>query len=239
MQIAVLSDIHGNLEALEAVWADMAIFPVTRIVSLGDMVGYGPNPEEVLQAMRERDVLCCMGNHELGIVSKSERTWFNATARKGLILTEALLSPQSLDYIAKLPRSVVVEGARFVHGFPPDSVTTYLFQVDDQGLVRWFGQGERLTFVGHTHELGLAHWDGAELCRRTMGRTVLQLPQGWSILNAGSVGQPRDGDNHAKYVLWDTLENTIEVRFVSYDIAGTADKILRRGFPPFYAARLW
>jgi len=239
MLVAIMSDIHGNLEALEAVLSDMALWPVEEVVSIGDMIGYGPNPEEVLVALRRREVLCCMGNHELGIVSQAERSWFNATALKGLSLTAGLLSAESLAYIGSLPRFLCLAGARFVHGFPPESVTTYLYEAKETRLVSWFAQGETLTFVGHTHELALVSWNGTEVERRDLGRGCFMLEDGPCIVNAGSVGQPRDGNNNAKYLLWDTGPGTVEVRFVPYDIESTVAKIRARGFPDYYATRLW
>ena len=238
MLTAVLSDIHGNLEALEAVREDLQSFAVSRVVCLGDMIGYGPDPEEVLIQVRTHGALCCMGNHELGASSRAERHWFNATAQKGLDLTRNLLSPDSLAFIAALPRSLVVDGARFVHGFPPESVTSYLFEQTDAAILNWFAQGEGLTFVGHTHELiKVALVDGRPE-RRELGQETTTV-SGPTIINAGSVGQPRDGDNRAKYLLWDSQAGTVSVRFVRYDIARTVDKIRRRGFPEYYGTRLW
>jgi diadenosine tetraphosphatase ApaH/serine/threonine PP2A family protein phosphatase len=239
MLVAILSDTHGNLEALRAVWADMAGYPVDEIVSLGDMIGYGPDPDAVLDELRDRGARCCLGNHELGIVNVKERAWFNPSAKKGLDLTRSLLGAENLSFIATLPRFLCFAGARFVHGFPPDNVTTYLFLADEMRLGAWFAGGERLTFVGHTHELSLVHWDGAEIERRELGQGSLALGNGPCIVNAGSVGQPRDGNNTAKYLLWDTDLDTVEVRFVPYDIARTAARIIERGFPEYYATRLW
>lgn len=239
MRIAVVSDIHGNLEALLAVWSDIAQLEVTRVVSLGDMIGYGPNPEEVLVFLREHDVQCCLGNHELGIAFRNERRWFNLTARKGLNLTESLLSAESLSYIAGLPRFRIIEGARCVHGYPPESVTTYLFQVPDERLETWFHKGERLVFVGHTHELAWVRWNGAEVERRKLERGCTMTLDAPSLVNVGSVGQPRDGNNNAKYLIWDTETGTLDVRFVRYDIERTVAKIRERGFPEYYASRLW
>lgn len=239
MLVAILSDIHGNLEALTAVWADMAGFAVDEVVCLGDMVGYGPNPDEVLLSVRERGARCCLGNHELGIASPIERSWFNPTARKGLGLTARLISRENRAFIADLPRCLLLAGARFVHGFPPDSVTTYLYQAGEDRLATWFGRNEPLTFVGHTHELALVGWDGGETKRSELGQGRFALVGGPCIVNAGSVGQPRDGNNNAKYLLWDTDGATFEVRFVPYDIAATVEKIRARGFPEYYGTRLW
>ena len=239
MLVAILSDIHGNIEALDAVWQDMAPLHIGQVVCLGDVIGYGPNPEEAVISVRERGVLCCMGNHELGLVNATERAWFNSTARKGLGLTANLLSSESLLYLASLPRFVCLDGARFVHGFPPDSVTTYLFQVDEDELAAWFDRGEALTFVGHTHELGMVSRIGTEVARRDLVRERFELDGTPCIINAGSVGQPRDGNNNAKYLLWNTQTGLIEVRFVPYDIERTVAKIRERGFPEYYATRLW
>jgi predicted phosphodiesterase len=238
MLVAILSDIHGNIEALDAVWLDMAPLQVERVVCLGDVVGYGPDPEEAVISVRERGVLCCMGNHELGIVNASERAWFNSTAQKGLGLTASLLSSASLLYMASLPRFICLAGARFVHGFPPDDVTTYLFHVGDDELQAWFDRGEALTFVGHTHELGLVGWNGTEVSRRDLVRENFALDGSPCIVNAGSVGQPRDGNNSAKYLIWNTQTGLVEVRFVPYDIERTVAKIHARGFPEYYATRL-
>lgn len=239
MLVAILSDIHGNIEALDAVWLDMAPLRVEQVVCLGDVVGYGPNPEEAVISVREHGVLCCMGNHELGIVNATERAWFNATAQKGLGLTASLLSSESLRYLASLPRFACLAEARFVHGFPPDSVTKYLFQVEDEEVAAWFARGEALTFVGHTHELGLISWNGTEVVRRDLVRERIVLDENPCIVNAGSVGQPRDGNNNAKYLLWNTQTGQVEVRFVPYDIERTVSKIRERGFPEYYGTRLW
>jgi len=238
MLVAILSDIHGNMEALNAVWSELEDFSVSRIVCLGDMIGYGPDPEDVLRSVREHGAVCCLGNHELGIVSAEERSWFNSTARKGLGLTERLLSEDSKEYISGLPRCIDLEGARFVHGFPPDSVTTYLFQVEEARLAEWFGAGVELTFVGHTHELMLVQWRGTEAETRELVQETVAL-DGPCIINAGSVGQPRDGNNNAKYLLWDTERRSVDVRFVPYDIGRTVARIRERGFPEYYGSRLW
>lgn len=239
MRIAILSDIHGNMEALTACWQDLADIAVDTIVCLGDMIGYGPDPDDVICSVREHNALCCLGNHEWGVAFPEARHWFNHTALKGVQKTASLLSPESLAFIAALPRSLVLEGARFVHGFPPDSVTTYLFQVEEAQLAFWFAQGEALTFVGHTHELVLVQYSDTGIEQCELGQELVPVPTVPCLFNIGSVGQPRDGNNRAKYALWDTQANTVEIRFVAYDIACTVRKIEARGFPEYYGSRLW
>jgi len=240
MKIAVMSDIHGNLEALDAVIEDIYSRRVEKIICIGDLIDYGPNPEEVIQKIRQIDVCCTMGNHELGILSKLERKWFNPKVRKDLSLTEELLSPESLDFIAGLPKTHTLNNSLFVHGFPPASVKTYLFEKDIDEIARWFlTPGPSLTFVGHTHDLELVAWDGRKADRKPLRQDRVVLNKSKYIINVGSVGQPRDGDNRAKYVIWDPVEGSIEVRFIPYDIQTTVDKIMARGFPEYNASRLW
>lgn len=241
MRIAILSDIHGNYEALKCVLDHMAEQDVRQAFCLGDSIGYGPKPDEVCKALMERSIPSVMGNHEWALEKKSRRTWFNPHAKKALTLTEQLLSPESIAWVRSLPLYLIFHDARLVHGMPPDSVRTYLFEMDNDELADMFeDQHERLFFVGHTHELEIVAWDGRRIDRRRFPQGTVKLdPNMRYLLNIGSVGQPRDGDNRAKYVVWDLENDTIDLNFVSYDIAATADEILRLGFPEQYAQRLW
>lgn len=244
-RIAVLSDVHGNLEALREVLADLDAQGAAAVVNLGDMVGYGPEPEACVRLLRERGALSVLGNHELGLVEAAARGWFNPQARKALDRTRTLLSAESLDYFATLPRALEHRGALFVHGCPPALVSRYLYELDEAGLREAFGLYEHgLCFVGHTHELeriSLLPGQGrAKLARKVLGRGRLVLnPLARHIVNAGAVGQPRDGDNRAKYLLWEPETGVLDVRFVRYDIARTAAAIIEKGLPAVYADRLW
>ncbi|NLI80844.1 MAG: metallophosphoesterase family protein [Deltaproteobacteria bacterium] len=241
MRFAIVSDIHGNLEAFLEVMEDMKHLAVEEVVSLGDNIGYGPDPEEVLHRLVARGITSIMGNHELGIVDPTFLEWFNTSARRSLLITTDLLSPWSLEFIRTLKPAYELHGALCVHGFPPESVTTYLFQVNEGELLRHFRSSPfSITFVGHTHELGLIVFDGVRVQHRSLpvGLTTLEADRKY-IVNAGSVGQPRDGSNRAKYLVWDDRSMTLEVRAVAYDIATTARKILERGFPRINADRLW
>jgi len=241
MKVGVMSDIHGNLEAFKEVLADMDRANVQDIVCLGDNVGYGPEPEEVVRLIRRRDIPCVMGNHELALTQPRFLERMNPSARKSVVLTRDLLSPGSLEYFQSLQPSLTFHGALCVHGCPPDSVTTYLFAVSKTRLQSLFrAMKERICFAGHTHHLELISFDGQNVTQKPLNRGLVDLHEETRyIVNAGSVGQPRDGNNNAKYLIWDTDSGTIDVRFVPYDIAKTADKILKLGFPEFNATRLW
>jgi len=241
MKIAVISDIHANLEAFIQVLADIDRSNVDEIVSLGDNIGYGPEPDKVVQLIRERKIPSVMGNHEMVVTDRAHLEWFNPTARKSLQDTIALLSNESIDYICKMKNCIVSETYRFVHGFPPDSPTTYLFQVPEEKLRQTFKQmKEKICFIGHTHELEIIGFDGQTITRSPMHKGITFLyDEKQYIINIGSVGQPRDGNNNAKYVIWDTLNYHVEVRFVPYDIAAVVNKILEAGLPKTHADRLW
>ena len=241
MRTAVISDIHGNLEALEQVLEDVETARVDAVFSLGDNVGYGPDPERVVEILAEKRVPSILGNHELGLVDRSYEGWFNPIARRSLAVTRRLLSARSMDLIGALEPVVSLAGSVFVHGCPPDSVTAYLFEVPDDLLVTvLLGMEEEVCFVGHTHVSALVTCDGKNISRRPLFDAEYVLAAGLKyIVNVGSVGQPRDGDNRARYVIWDDRLRTLQVRYVAYDMARTAEKILQLGFPRINADRLW
>lgn len=240
MPIAVLSDIHANLAAFEAVLKDIDAHDAAEIISLGDNVGYGPQPDEVVQLCRARRVISVAGNHEVGVVLQHERSRFNSQSREALMRTVELLSPESIEWMSLLPHGLTRHGCRFVHGMPPSSVHKYLFSVNGGELKGAFQAFlGPLCFVGHTHELELVQLKDGTLTRRPLveGDNVLDMTTRY-IVNVGSVGQPRDGDNRAKYALWYPDEGRVVIRFIPYDIERTVALFPERGMPLRYADRL-
>lgn len=240
MKIAVISDVHANLEALREVLGDIDRLMISDIVCLGDNIGYGPHPAEVVRVVNQRGIPCVMGNHELAMGDKEYMQWLNPVARKSLAITRTLLPPVVLGYVTGLKKSMSAHGAHLVHGVPPDEVTTYLFDLEDSQLPGLFDSfKEQICFVGHTHELAVVEFDGETAKRDPLEQGLYRLVTGHRyIINVGSVGQPRDGNNCAKYVIWYKHKNYIDVRFVPYDARRTADHILKRGMPEQYAERL-
>jgi diadenosine tetraphosphatase ApaH/serine/threonine PP2A family protein phosphatase len=240
MKIAVISDIHGNMDAFEQVLADIDGQGVASIFSLGDNIGYGAESERVVQTLKTRGIPSVLGNHELAANTPGFLGWFNPTARKSLTMTFNMLSADSMAFISSLPDCRVVHDCRLVHGFPPDSPTLYLFQVppeDKQEAMR--DLPERICFVGHTHVLDLLSHDGSTLADVAIKKGANRLnPALHYLVNIGSVGQPRDGDLRAKYVLWDPAENTLDIRCVPYDAQAAAAKIIAAGMPREHARRL-
>jgi predicted phosphodiesterase len=240
MRLAVISDIHANLEAFNRVEEDMKHCRIDEIVCLGDNIGYGPEPEEVVQKVRELDIPCVMGNHERAACNTEYLGWFNPQARISSEMTHNWLSRDSLEYISELPLFLTRHNCRFVHGFPPDSVSTYLFAVDENELIdAFYVMEQRLCFVGHTHELIMVGCDGEFIDGGPIREGVYPLEtEKKYILNIGSIGQPRDGDNHAKYAIWDDRADTLEIRYVAYDIQSVVNKIIELGLPEVHAFRL-
>ncbi len=240
MKLAVLSDIHGNLEAFQAVLDEIQHLSIDRVISLGDNIGYGPDSEAVVSLIRARGIASVLGNHEMAVQKKETLAWFNPTAQKAWVIARTQLSDASLAWIGTLPRYLVTRGLRFVHGVPPDSMFLYLFQLPEKKLIQKLALSkESVCFVGHTHELGIISWDGTRLEKRTAAPGTYPLePDRQYIINAGSVGQPRDGTPGAKFVLFDTRTLELTVKSVSYPFEKTRKKIIAAGIPEMYADRL-
>lgn len=242
MRTAVITDIHGNYRALTAVLEDIDRLGISTIISLGDNVGYGPEPEEVVRLMVERGISSVQGNHEFALNDPSYYQKLNPPTRLSLDITRSLLSPKSLEWLMALPTLAIRGNCRFVHGCPPDSVTTYLLNPTGERLARIFtSYDEFRCFAGHTHLLDLFIRDpDGNLTSERLGIGVTALPvDSRSILIPGSVGQPRDNlSNKAKYCVWDPEASQVEIREVVYDVDTTCRLILEHGFPETNARRL-
>ncbi len=240
MKVAVLADIHGNLEAFEAVRDDLESQGASRVMCLGDSIGYGPDPEEVVLLLQKLGYVSVLGNHEFALKDVRGRRWLNFQAAENSIETEKLLSDKSKVYCCNLPIFIEFKNAHFVHGYPPDSVLRYLDRQSDEKIASLFELSSAcLFFLGHTHRLMLVSGHQGAISRRVLGQEKVDLQSDTKyIVNCGSLGQPRDGDSRAKYILWDLTNRQLEVRFVDYDKEKTMKKIRKRGFPEIYATRL-
>lgn len=237
MKIAVLSDIHGNYEALQAFFEDIESIKPDMVVSLGDNIGYGADSEAVIKDIRSKKILSVSGNHELAMTDPRVRSWFRGDAAKAVEHAFFNLSKQSISYIKTLPVNLSVSSGFFVHGFPPDSVRHYLDQVGDTQLIKALGHlKESVCFVGHTHKLNLIslYQGGVSYDVPACGITPLDKSRKY-IINVGSIGQPRDTKKKSVYILWDTDEFVIEVRSLKYDVNEAARKIREAGLPEKYA----
>jgi len=228
---AIVSDIHANLEALTAVLADIESQGAVEIYCLGDVVGYGPNPCECVDRVMQFDA-CVLGNHDQGALFDPEG--FSAGAERAIFWTRSQLeSPpddaaQNLrrwDFLCELPRTIREDGLLFVHGSPRSPLNEYVFPEDvhnPRKLEKLFNVVERVCFQGHTHVPGVLTEDGRFL-RPDQVDDVYPLGSQKTMVNVGSVGQPRDGDRRSCYVLWE--EGAVRFRRVEYPLEETARKI--------------
>jgi predicted phosphodiesterase len=233
----ILSDIHANLEALDAVLRD-ARGRYDRILCLGDLVDYGADPKAIVEWARANVPVIIRGNHDKACCSDDPLENYHPAARASAMWTRGVLSPDHISYIERLPRGPLrYEDFDLVHGSPADE-DEYMITPSDAENARE-AIGAPLTFFGHTHLQG-----GFLVTRRGVRRIapdgILELePDHYYLINPGSVGQPRDGDPRAAYALYSPAEHTVEYRRVDYDIEKAADKIQAAGLPQQLAARLF
>lgn len=242
MSLALISDIHGNLEAFHQVLQDISRQDdIQACYFLGDAISYGPEPDACVRLLKEQQIPCILGNHELALVQPEARAYFNQSTKKHFAQAMSLLSERSREFISTWPAIRQDKDMLLVHGCPPDSMTRYIFELQEPDLLQALrSMGSINTaFVGHTHDLRLIQSTEQDLFQEGIseGSYTLSCPK--ALINIGSVGQPRDGDNRAKYILWNPKKRQLQVRCVKYDIQKTVQGILKLGFPSFYANRLW
>jgi predicted phosphodiesterase len=247
LRILLLSDIHANLEALEASLAAAPSFDF--VANLGDVVGYGASPNEVVERSRSLGKIFVRGNHDKAAVGLLDLEDFNPLAATAAIWTRDHLTPEHHEWLVSLPQGPLsLEGfpeARLVHGSPDDE-DAYIVSIGD-ALVPLLALSTPLTFFGHTHLQGgfFANGDSADGFRpeyRTVGKAesvALQLKKSTRyMINPGSVGQPRDGDWRAAYALFDTEAQVVHFQRAPYKLKAAQDRIFAANLPARLATRL-
>jgi len=238
MRTLVISDIHANLTALEAVLADAK--PFDAAWCLGDLVGYGPDPNECIARVRDLPNLACIiGNHDAATLDQIDAESFNPEARQAIQWTQEALVDASVAFLRALPERVNLDDVTLVHGSPRHPVWEYL--LDTQNATRSFEHFESpYCFVGHTHlpsvyYLGENH-SSAKLFIPEAGTRLVLSPR--AILNPGSVGQPRDRDPRAAYAIFNTDEQVWEYHRIPYDVTLVQKRMREAGLPDRHIQRL-
>lgn len=237
MRYAILSDIHGNLEALRAVLAD-AGDRADAFLCLGDIVGYGADPGACIELVAERCQLVVGGNHEHAVAGRIDLNWFNPYARAAAEWTHDRLDDDQRAWLGSLPLVSEAGDATLVHASPAHPEEwEYLVSAED-GFAALGAFTTRLCFVGHSHLPGM--WvQGSWGREHEAGAVKVSIDPGCRyIINVGSVGQPRDHDPRAAYALWDVEGRTLAIQRVAYDLAAARAKIVAAGLPRFLADRL-
>jgi diadenosine tetraphosphatase ApaH/serine/threonine PP2A family protein phosphatase len=238
VRVAVVSDIHSNLHALEAVLAALDADPVDELWCLGDVVGYGPKPNECCELIRTRARHALCGNHDLAVRGSLGLVEFSGDAGVAAAWTRGVLDERSLEWLQSLEPEGEAHGVRLFHGSARDPVWEYVL-TNEAAIATLLMTEEQLVLVGHSHAALHVALRGTELeGGAAPDGTVLGLGEARWLLNPGSVGQPRDGDPHAAYLVLDLAARTATFRRVPYDVARTQAEMRDAGLPELLAARL-
>lgn len=238
MRVLVITDIHANLIALEAVLEDAG--ELDAVWCLGDVVGYGPNPNECINLLQKQpNLICLLGNHDAAAINLININTFNMEARLSVSWTQEALSQESITFLKQRPQIEVAENVTLVHGSPRQPVFEYL--LDTRAATKNFKLFETdYCFVGHTHLPVMFTLRGDDYAARlkvpTSGETTQLSPR--AILNPGSVGQPRDRNPQAAYAIFDPQALTWLPGRVSYDIEATQQLMRRNNLPDRHIQRL-
>jgi len=231
MLYGIISDIHGNLEALEKILAQLTI--VDKKICLGDMVGYGPNPNECVNLIRKLKIPAVAGNHDKAVTGELELTWFNRYASDAVLWTKKEISAENLDFLMKLPLILEEDDFYLVHGSLRSPLEEYITSVFD-ALPTFEKMKKPLCFVGHSHVplVVVIKKDGNYDARvLTDNEEVLVDNYNKVIINVGGVGQPRDGDARACFGIYDTKTRIFTLKRIEYDFTKVQAKMREVGLP--------
>lgn len=236
MRIAIISDIHGNLPALEAALERITTLGPEKIFCLGDIVGYGPFPNECVALVRARCTEVVRGNHDSGLIGETSIEDFNQYGQRALKWTSGVISEENLGFLRGLPYTITLEGLTLVHASPADPPAWTYVHTMPSAREALEAFSTPFCFIGHTHVPIIIGDDYSVNTYRP------PLPGSGSprhLINVGSIGQPRDGDPRAAFGLIDTETNAYELVRVEYDIERTAGALLKAGLPDPLARRLF
>ncbi|MFI5371026.1 MAG: metallophosphoesterase family protein [Candidatus Eisenbacteria bacterium] len=233
----IVSDIHGNLEALEAVLADLDRHHPDSIVCLGDFVGYGASPNECIDRLRPMIEHAVAGNHDLAACGRLKLTYFNHHAALAATWTESTLRPDNREYLRQLPFSVRWRDTLLVHASPAEPENWHYVLSPAEADEEMAAFEEVVCFIGHSHYPGTFDRQDRHV-RYTRAADIRIEPGHRYLVNVASVGQPRDGDPRAGYLLYDDRERILRHVRLEYDIAGAMKRIGDAGLPRFLAERL-
>lgn len=239
MRYGIFSDVHSNVTALQSVLAELDGANVDRLICLGDIVGYGPNPNECCAILRQRGVAAIMGNHDEAALSNEHDEWFNDNAQAAIAWTRRNLAAENRAFLAALPAELAFDSFALVHGSPARHFD-YILDVGD--AVRAFRATQKpITFVGHSHvaEVYFQAADGRTFHERLAHGGSVVIESGFRyIINPGSVGQPRDRNPQASYAIYDEARGAVDVRRVNYDIGAVQRLMEEAKLPGALATRL-
>lgn len=235
MKIAVISDIHSNLAALKSTIDYLEKEDCDKVVCLGDIVGYGPRPNECVEIIREKCQICLMGNHDHAVLGLTDTYHFNQYAKDAVLWTRRTLTRNNMAYLENLPFTHHENTILYVHSTPehPEEWHYVLSEHEAKKYLRKMKQ--KICFIGHSHIPVVYTMNGGPLFEENI---KLNFDTEKYLVNVGSVGQPRDGDHRACFVILDTDKSNLKFIRLNYPVKETYDEILENKLPPFLAMRL-
>jgi len=240
MRYAIFADIHSNLEALETVLKYYEKEKVDKYFCCGDIVGYGPNPNECIEKIRLLGSIVIAGNHDLATVGLKDISWFNEYAQAAILWTKEKLTPENAEYLKSLPQTYQDENLTLVHGTPRNPIDEYLVNLRQaRENIKFFST--EVCFIGHTHTPFFYQMNaqGEELYGNFLQKNpVILAPRTKTIINLGSVGQPRDGDPRAACAIYDAEKREIYLTRFEYNISDVQQKMLEANLPSYLIHRL-
>jgi diadenosine tetraphosphatase ApaH/serine/threonine PP2A family protein phosphatase len=239
LRYAIISDIHSNLAALQEVLNVIGNEHIDRVICLGDIVGYGPDPNACMELVQHHCAVIITGNHDFACIESSELFYFNHFAKQAIEWTVTEIADEHLIFISRLPLEAKIETIRFVHANPYEPRSwDYILSLDD-AIYNFSKFEEQICFIGHSHQpiIYIENKSGRYAMKHS--RQFQLEPESRYIINVGSVGQPRDGNCDAAFGIFDTATGLFELRRVGYNIQATYDKMIAAGLPGFLGERLF
>ncbi|GAG67103.1 unnamed protein product [marine sediment metagenome] len=240
MKIGIISDIHSNSEAINCVLKNIEKFD--EFICLGDIVGYGADPNYCIEKIKDLNCRCIGGNHDFGVIGKVNINYFNYAARAAILWTSRQLKNENINFLLSLNKKIELEDDVFaVHGSPRDPILEYILDKNTASLI--FSKFNfKIYFVGHSHLAGCFSFNEnnnqIDYMNFSNGGYIEIHKNKRYIINCGSVGQPRDGNPQASYGIYDTNLKKVIINRVSYPIYQTKKKIINAGLPRVLAERL-
>jgi len=240
MKFGIISDIHSNAEAMDGVLEHME--EVDEIICLGDIVGYGADPNYCIKRIKDLNCKCIGGNHDFGVIGKVNINYFNYVAKAAILWTSHQLNKENIEFLLSLNKKLKIEDNVFaVHGSPQEPILEYILDKNSASLI-FKKYNFKIYFIGHSHLAGCFSFDENNNKINYMdfsnGGYIEILKNKRYIINCGSVGQPRDGNSRASYGIYDTNLKKVVINRVSYPIYQTKKKIINAELPRILAERL-
>ena len=239
VRYCIFGDVHGNLEALETILADARRQETDRYVCVGDIVGYGANPSDCIDRIQRLTRQVVAGNHDCAVVGRTDIEYFNFFAREAVLWTQQQLTPEQSSYLRGLPLTLELDGMTVVHATVHQPSLFGYIESAMAARQSFDAMTSKLAFVGHSHvPVTFFYEDQGEEIWYSQDNEVPLGDFSKTIVNVGSVGQPRDDNPRAAYAVYDSEQRKVTIRRVEYDVEAARQKIIDAGLPEVLAARL-